>query len=697
MHTVIALSERAKSSYRNWSVLFDPYIEQGVLSVCDWNQHSFARTLSQAIPGLQDVIKGKGEWRVIVIDTGDQGSGSPFENPFDFASNGGIELDAQSRAQFEDSGHAMIRLAHMLLGFPDLGVKSFSPDVSYVDRASGQRIYESSIIETAEAHGVSLDEAKLDFHARLATQRDVQVHYREETFSTEEIEQHKNVSANYRVRHAPPSDVTLIATRDPITANPTARLRKAWGEGEESGSSRFVERNNYPASCRFGVYDLHYREHTEYELDQMRFWLSVVTIATNILPPSSFQAERVYKLGVEINNEILGQVLNAHLAELAAVRDYLDSQVQAPQRPMDHPLEEILKERVVPVTFENLGGEGLSASTAGYGLAAHGSISDSSRWENSYRELSQSAEFFIRQPRRVLSRIVSDTRIHAQTFLNQDIELTEIEIEELREELTKRTNRLTQPATVNILNREKLLDLLRENHKKIRQAVATRLPLRSILLIALMVMIPWVMVFSPYLIGSFNKSGEHLIDSGLVAAGVIITFALMTLAALYVLKRRFLKLILSLNEQLRSFYLDVQNGASAFSKYLTDLATYMFGRSVLISSGEKKTSHQKTIEWLFATRKKVIERIDSEKTILRSVDHSIEITKIQYDRSRVDNFGFAEYRRIFRLPIGRGTANLNHTGEKINAPYAFIERLRLENLGVREVHKTSRMPSGGIQ
>jgi len=36
-------------------------------------------------------------------------------------------------------------------------------------------------------------------------------------------------------------------------------------------------------------------------------------------------------------------------------------------------------------------------------------------------------------------------------------------------------------------------------------------------------------------------------------------------------------------------------------------------------------------------------------------------------------------------------AELNNTGERINAPYAFVERLRVENIGVREM-----IPSVGL-
>lgn len=688
MHTVIALSERAKSSYRNWSVLFDPFIEQGVMSVCDWNQHSFARSLQQAIPDLQDAIKGKGEWRVIAIDTGDQGRGSPHENPFDFVGNVVPGLGDSTRAHFEDSRFPVIRLTHMLLGFPDLGTKSFTPDISYVDRETGKRVYESEFTQREVARGVNESEARLSFHANLATERDVQVHYVEENFTSEELDAHQKVSAFYQVRHAPPSEVILVTTRDPITANPTAKLRKAWGESEDTGTSRFVERNNYPASCRFSVYDLHYREHTEYELDQMRFWLSIVTVAVNILPPSSFQSDRLYKLGVDIDHAILGQVLNTHLGELAAVRDYLDEQVREPKRPVDHPLQEVLKERIVPVSFENLGGDGLNIATSGYGLAADSTRGDVGRWDTSFRDLSQAAETFIRQPRRVLSRTVADTRLHAQAFLSQDIELSNIEIEELQEELTKRTSRLTQPATVHILNREKLLNLLRENNKSIRSLVAARLRMSAIVSILALALLPWVAIFVPFLVSASGLSGEHAIDSGLVVLGVFFAFLLLTFIALYVMRYLFIRRIRRFNEKLKGFYLEVQAGAGAFSRYLSELATYMFGRSVLISSSEKKSSHQKTIEWLFATRKKVIERIDSEKTILRSVDHSIEITKVQYDRTRVDNFGFAEYRKIFRLPVGRRMASLNHTGEQVYAPYNFIERLKVENLGIREIRPT---------
>jgi hypothetical protein len=151
------------------------------------------------------------------------------------------------------------------------------------------------------------------------------------------------------------------------------------------------------------------------------------------------------------------------------------------------------------------------------------------------------------------------------------------------------------------------------------------------------------------------------------------------------MKYFFIRMIRRFNDQLRSFYLEVQAGAGKFSRYLSELATYMFGRSVLIATANKQSSHLRALEWLFATRKKVDDRIEREKSIQRSLNHSIEIERIQYDTSRVDDFGFSDYRKIFRLPVGNRPAQLNHTGEQINAPYLFIKRLNVENLGISEL------------
>jgi len=176
-----------------------------------------------------------------------------------------------NQTNIEDSRYPVIRLAHMLLGFPELGTKHFIPDISYSDTKSGKRVYESEFISRAVDGGMSLEDAKLDFHTKLVTQYDIQVHYREEPYSEEEIAAHRHTSDHYRVRHAQPSEVMMVTTRDPMNSSPTARLRKAWSDVSDLGASQFVERNNYPASCRFGVYDLHFREHAEYELDRCVF------------------------------------------------------------------------------------------------------------------------------------------------------------------------------------------------------------------------------------------------------------------------------------------------------------------------------------------------------------------------------------------------------------------------------------------
>ena len=128
MFTVILLSDRAAPSFDKWRTLFDPFVLRGDVAFCEWNQSSGARTLSKAVPTLAETIVGKKDWRVVVVDWAagieDSRERVDPENPFDFIDNIGDDPETGRPAEqlsMQDSPHALIRITHLLLGYPEIG------------------------------------------------------------------------------------------------------------------------------------------------------------------------------------------------------------------------------------------------------------------------------------------------------------------------------------------------------------------------------------------------------------------------------------------------------------------------------------------------------------------------------------------------------------------------------------------------
>ena len=65
MHTVIILSKHSSDLLREFRFLFQPFINNGTISFCDWNESGI--DLETSVPDLYKLIKGKMKWRAVII------------------------------------------------------------------------------------------------------------------------------------------------------------------------------------------------------------------------------------------------------------------------------------------------------------------------------------------------------------------------------------------------------------------------------------------------------------------------------------------------------------------------------------------------------------------------------------------------------------------------------------------------------
>ena len=91
-----------------------------------------------------------------------------------------------------------------------------------------------------------------------------------------------------------------------------------------------------------------------YEQDELRFWLSVLSLAVNQVPPSTFQADRLYRIGVSISSQDLSEMLNAHMSKLRAAEKVLERLIKRPLPDSKADMDEILAIQKIDVDFERV-------------------------------------------------------------------------------------------------------------------------------------------------------------------------------------------------------------------------------------------------------------------------------------------------------------------------------------------------------
>ncbi|MGO2634495.1 MAG: hypothetical protein ACTH9H_12180, partial [Galactobacter sp.] len=511
--TVILLTEAAKKIFEPARIYFAPFEEAGLIAFCEWNQSPEARRLSEAVPQLPEIIAGKANWRAVVVDhpRGDPGedriSRRDQENPFDFLDNVSPELS------LEDSKHALIRISHLFLGYPQMTVKAFEPylryeddngDEHYADVEEAWQICRRDFEESRsgkmalEFEGTELrkdeDDRVLNRAAMILQRRHnrVQRQFHQIEYSPDEVKRHQELTDRYRMREVRPDEVVFLSTRPSAEEDDKAVLKRAWRAEDDLLPSRFIERNDYPPMSRFAAYELLDEENSGYGQDLLRFWLSVLTLAMNQVPPSSLQAERLYHFGVEFSTDSLADMLNAHLSDMAMVRDHLDRLIQAPRRIPEMEVSELLEPAVAHVSFEDLGGADLAVSRNGYGLAADRPRDEHAHWTEQMHRVNSEAGLFMRRPRRAVTRSVYQARELARVTDEETVTLNDIDREELVDEMNRQMRSLVVPATNDLLDPKRIERAIDKGDRTVRSEITQRMRLRTILISAAVAFGIWV-------------------------------------------------------------------------------------------------------------------------------------------------------------------------------------------------------------
>lgn len=667
MFTVIFLSRAAKRIFDESKTFFDPFCEADEIAFCEWNESPTARGLTEALPQLTDIIQGRAQWRAVVVDHADGDAARHPENPFDFLDN------TETVLNLEESPYPLVRIAHHLLGYPPMTARDFEPVVTYRGENGGRVV--------GSQPGDDVKEAL----SRLGrTESDVRIEFRQVPYTPEEQARHAALTERYRMKEVPPTEVVFVSTRSRLGVDAAAQLRAAWRTEDEQHTSRFVERNDYPAASRFAVYDLLNPENSGYEQDKLRFWIAVLAMSVNTIPPSAFQADRVYRLGVEFSDAALGELLNAHMSRLTALREHVDTILRRPERPPEIDVRDVFGDERVPVRFEGIGGAELSVRTTGFGLATDVPRSESSAWFAEYDELQSNAMQFVRRPRRVLARAVFDARAKSRGFLDQQLVLSDIEREEIEDELTERVRALTEPATTDILDRDKLARLLEEQNRTASRHIAQRMRLWTIAASSAIVLLVWLGAFTPYLIQAADKGADAMAWSVFVVACVVLVLAGLGLAMLLWMRHRLVSIMRGVNATLREFVARVNNGAIVFGEYLSKLATYMRARALLIGSQRLRVQEDARARRLRALRAEADRVIDVERRVVKSLGQPVNVRRLT---TGFANFDIDEPRQVaafFQFDVGERRARFNESGETVRAPYDFVTRLTLERLRMFE-------------
>lgn len=668
MHTVIILSKHSSNLLREYRYLFQPFVDRGTISFCDWNESG--TDLEMSVPDLYKQIRGKVDWRAVIVNAepvyGNRKGPVPDEkNPFDFP----VEAaKAAEDAIPHDSTVPLVRLTHMICGYPAAPIKNFEDAYEYVD------------IETGVTHRVRASElSREEFYALSEKYHDgLRPIYLKERVSEEAEKARKALEEKYAFADVRPREVYLFSLRrHPDDEN---YIYESWKSPLEMESSDFCRRNNYPGICRFVCSDITNPENSRYTKELTEFWLGILTVVVNHIPASILQAYRLYRMQVEVSKEELGETLNRHLNKMEAASVFVQTRLGMKPKNTFEDGAKIVEEQHIPVIFTEVSGKDLYISTKDIGLSRDCPTDEMMYWSTNVREKADNVERYLKMPRRAVDRAAAQVKSRAEGFFDEEYELDRFQVEELEEELDTLELQILTSDTRSAVDAKQIQKKVNEIDKQVKKDIAVRMRRGVVIGTGVLILFVYLMGYIPYIFHSFQKGGGafagalavSLVATGIVAAGGII--------ALFLLRKQIVASMDRFNELMHSVVNSVNSSARKYEEYFSTLCTYMKAQSIYTGVTKRKDAVSERVQKL-RTHKQALrttiardEELEAAFGIRRAAAFEKNVTRF-FDEDKVPKDNKLYY---YEIDGGKTEIPLNTAGDMIWAPYKFITGLKIE-------------------
>lgn len=670
MFTVVFLDSNSMSLMAEYRSLFLPFIDNGDIAFCNWNPSG--TDVKSAVPELYPLVRGKKEWRAIILDTTTAAGREPlFEtdpvNPFDYLVN---KEDDEHTLPHENEV-PIVRLCHILSGFPRRQTEEFEKAYAYLDEVTGETatVLES---ELSEEQLCALREDNFETFRAV---------YVEKTPSKEKLEALDALEQKYAFNNIRPTQTFLIATRRMVEVNEKRVIEGSWKMHLEYSSSEFWRRNSYPDTCRFLYYNLVNTEHSLYTEQLTKFWLAVVSLAVNNIRSSYLQAYRLYRLDAEVSSAQLDIALNTQLDRMHSALNYVNNALKADSKSPYEEEENIFPEEEIPVSFSAIDGKQLFVKSKSIGLAKDCPSSELDFWHAEMREKNAELTLYLRSPRRAIADAAERTHRRTERFRDEpQKELDRFQIEDLNAYAQQVEDEITGEEFAEMLNEKVFREQLEKADKTVQKEMRSRMYRSHIIQAGVAALVIYFIGFIPYFIKAYQNSNYVFVKSVGFALLTLLPLALGGIIALLVLRSRLCNKIHEYNRVMREIISAVHQCAERFSEYFSKICNYMKVRTMLdsVSAHAKETDMERN---RLRLHKRAL-----ELTIDRAADvaEAFQIARREQPVVNITSFfnpmKMPTKSHIYRFPVfsEEGTLQVNNTGDFINRPYAFVERLIIE-------------------
>jgi len=641
MYTVLIRSKNTAESLRQFYPLFAEEVERGQISECQWVEAG--DTVDTALPELYELVSRKRMWRAIIISTEleqpDDCYPADSVNPFDYLENRDRTGLTVRDGQIVECESPWIRLAHMLGGMPP-PEPHFDPVVENVPDKVPRIIYQ----------------------------------LRE---SSEEKEAYRRWCDEHVFRGTLPTEIIMIKVRQTTSEKDEfLSVQTAWAVHNEADSSEFWKRNLYPRNCRFLVFDFENRGLMRRQQDLFKLWLSVLLLAKNPSDPNALQAHRLYRLDIDLEQNLLEQELQRTVNSLNAARYQIEKSLRQ-EREAEMESEPVLPDYKVnvPLTFRLPKSSKLAFEENSVTLTGGIDSMELADWSAHCRDVDSEIVLTLHNVDRVLDHAAGRMRDKCSYAPEEVRLLSRYQEEDLNLELSQ--------VYADLLRRQQVVSADHEDGRKemdavdreVRETIKRRMSRRQVRGVIVAAVAAPVLAMLPGFFG---------VQRPVALLGTILGGAAVVLMALYLVLRsqrlELLSVISRFQSAAHQVFARLAADADAHSAFFSSVASHLRGCSYLKQMGRKKTKrdsayffrqkHLKSIEGFLS-------RISLWSTALHvTVDmNSVDVVEMLEDELTEVDYGtlyhLAASDKTYRVP-------LNRTGTYLESPFGFVERIRIE-------------------
>lgn len=668
MYSVIILNKRSSDLLKNYHFLFKPYIDSGEIGICNWNESG--TDLNSSVPDLYKLVKGKKEWKAVIVNTdslfGYENSYTPdVKNPFDYS------VTDKEIAPHE-SPIPIIRLCHMLCGYSSVVQKQYEKGFQYEEYSSeaGERVpikVKASELTPEEIQTLSDNHEDLK---DIFIEKEIPIEYKEKA---------EELSKKYRFAETRPEKLALIVTRTDYAGDESRMVLESWKDHLEMTSSLFCERNHYPSVCRFMCFDFTNSDNSLFDKQLMEFWMSILTLCLNKIAASYLQAYRLYNISVGMDTEEFSKSINSHLDGLMAAKRYVEKQLSLKPELSFDINEEIVQKEDIPCSVESNSTSNLYVNKAKISFATDKPTNEFKFWNDEEIEKHKNLELYLKGPRRAINISANLLKNIANSYKEKTYVLDEFQIDDVNEAKYQYEKKILANDIGQILDKKQMMEELDDKSKDVRKIISYRMSFSTIVTISAMVIFLILLGCIPYIVYGF-KATHKIMPFIEITCLLTLLSSIGGLVVLFIQRERLRSAIKEFNNVMRKIVTRVNTYASDFSKYFSDVCTYMKAKSIVKNVQTNSVAFNDKMSLLKLHESAIDEAISKDLNWVMAYDIKRKSEYIDSITGIFDPHIRPSDSKIYYVLTSDEDAEiqLNESGYYIHTPYNFVSHFYLE-------------------